>query len=306
MNRIFSQSIAKYMPVISIPIALLLVASALALMVAPTSAALPQQPKPVGGSATPTTSITATDTPISTSTFTPTFTRTPYPTSTSTVTPTACTIQFSDVPEGSTYYDYVRCLACRGVLTGYPDGTFHVDMLVTRGQLAKILNNAVGYIFPIPGDRQTFEDVEPDSTFWIFVEHLANYTLVRGYPCGIAPDEPCIEPDNRPYFRPGSPASRGQIVRVMHDILGYLDPIPKTRQTFQDVEQASTYWLSVERLVEREIFTGYTCGAQGEPCIPPENKPYFRPSSSATRGQVAKFVANGFFIRCVTPLFLVK
>jgi hypothetical protein len=39
-------------------------------------------------------------------------------------TPTACSIQFSDVPEGSTFYAYIRCLACRGVVSGYADGTF--------------------------------------------------------------------------------------------------------------------------------------------------------------------------------------
>src|SRR5205814_546747 len=34
-----------------------------------------------------------------------------------TVTP--CPLQFADVPPGSPFYAYVRCLTCRGILSGY-------------------------------------------------------------------------------------------------------------------------------------------------------------------------------------------
>src|SRR5438874_6763673 len=38
--------------------------------------------------------------------------------------PETCPAQFVDVPLGSTYYDYVRFLACNDMAGGYPDGTF--------------------------------------------------------------------------------------------------------------------------------------------------------------------------------------
>ena len=44
------------------------------------------------------------------------------PTSTPPVTPTTCTVLFHDVPAGSTFYPYVRCIACRGIINGYPCG----------------------------------------------------------------------------------------------------------------------------------------------------------------------------------------
>ena len=38
---------------------------------------------------------------------------------------------------------------------------------------------------------------------------------------------------------------------------------------------------------------GYPCGTvPGEECVAPGNRPYFRPFASATRGQLAKIVAN--------------
>src|SRR5690349_3380532 len=53
-----------------------------------------------------------------------------------TTSPTPCVIQFTDVPSSNPFYPYVRCLACRGIVSGYADGTFRPGAAVTRGQLA--------------------------------------------------------------------------------------------------------------------------------------------------------------------------
>ncbi len=50
-------------------------------------------------------------------------TSTPVPSNTPgvpTATPTACTLTFRDVPVGSTFYPFIRCLACKGIINGYP------------------------------------------------------------------------------------------------------------------------------------------------------------------------------------------
>lgn len=46
---------------------------------------------------------------------------------------------FSDVPPGSTFYTYIETSRSHGMITGYPDGTFHPNAQLTRGQMAKIL-----------------------------------------------------------------------------------------------------------------------------------------------------------------------
>ena len=43
-------------------------------------------------------------------------TPTPTPTASATPTQTACAIEFTDVLQGSPFYEYVRCLACRGII----------------------------------------------------------------------------------------------------------------------------------------------------------------------------------------------
>jgi hypothetical protein len=42
----------------------------------------------------------------------------PTTTSTPSGTPTACRLTFTDVPSGQTFYNFVRCLACRGLVSG--------------------------------------------------------------------------------------------------------------------------------------------------------------------------------------------
>jgi hypothetical protein len=113
---------------------------------------------------------------------------------------------------GSTFYTFVRCLACLGIVNGYPDGTFKPNNNVTRGQLAKIVSNSAGFVDP--AGAQIFEDVTPGSTFFDFVHRLASSGYMNGYPCGGA-GEPCVPPGNLPYFRPNNNATRGQTSKIV-------------------------------------------------------------------------------------------
>jgi hypothetical protein len=49
---------------------------------------------------------------------------------------------FSDVPVGSTFYNYIETAYANGILSGYADGTFRPNNDATRGQVAKIINLA--------------------------------------------------------------------------------------------------------------------------------------------------------------------
>lgn len=210
-------------------------------------------------------------------------------------TPTSipCAVQFPDVPQGSTFYAYVRCLACRGIIGGFSDGNFRPGSNVTRGQLSKIVANSAGFSEPVSG--QTFEDVPAGSTYHIYIERMAGRHIIGGYPCG-GPSEACGE-DKRPYFRPNDSASRGQIAKIVSDAAAY-DEAPGP-QRFEDVRPGSPFYEWVQRLASRGHIGGYGCGGPGEPCRE-GNLPYFRPGHNASRGQTAKIVANTFFPGCET------
>jgi len=205
-------------------------------------------------------------------------------------------LTFTDVPQGSTFYPYIHCLACLGIINGYPDNTFRPNNNVTRGQLSKIISNAAG--FNDPQTMQMFQDVPVGSTFFDFVGRLASRGYIGGYPCG-GPGEPC-GPGNLPYFRPNSNATRGQISKIVSNAAGYQDPVGD--QIFEDVPPSSPFYVFIQRLASRGVMAGYACGGVGEPCNPPTNRPYFRPNNNATRGQTSKIVRNTFFPDCQTWL----
>jgi len=194
-------------------------------------------------------------------------------------------------------------MACRGIVNGYPcggegepcgttgDPYFRPGSNVTRGQISKIVANAAGFTAPVAG--QMFEDVPVGSTFYEFVQRLSDREIMSGYPCGNP--EPCVAPGNRPYFRPGANATRGQLAKIVSNAADLQGAV--TGQTFEDVEPGSTFYEFIERLAALGVMSGYLCGSP-EPCIAPGNRPYFRPSNNVTRGQTSKIVANTFFPGC--------
>jgi N-acetylneuraminic acid mutarotase len=214
-----------------------------------------------------------------------------------TATPTSCPITFSDVPPNHTFYNEIRCLACRGIISGYSDGTFRPGNDITRGQIAKMVSNAAGFTEPVSGQR--YEDVPTTHTFYVFIERLSQRGHMGGYPCGTIPQEPCNPPENRPYFRPQNSATRGQISKIVSNAAGFTEP--HTGIFYTDVQEDNPFYVEIMRLTTRGVMSGYPCGTvPSEPCDS-ENRPYFRWGNNVTRGQASKIVANTFFPGCVTP-----
>jgi hypothetical protein len=226
---------------------------------------------------------------------------------TPTATPVNCPIEFQDAPSGSTFYPYIHCLACQQIISGYPCGNpepcippnnypyFRPSNQVTRGQISKFIASAAGFNEPVSG--QTFQDVAPGSTFYIFVERLASRAVMAGYSCGGA-HEPCIPPDNRPYFRPNATATRGQIAKITSNAAGFYDPL--YIQIYEDVPTSNPFAVYISRLTNRGVMSGYRCG-NPEPCVPPYDRPYFRPANNVTRGQTSKIVSATFLPGCNPP-----
>ncbi|HUS16903.1 MAG TPA: S-layer homology domain-containing protein [Chloroflexia bacterium] len=208
-----------------------------------------------------------------------------------TPTPHPCNWCYSDVPLGSTFYPYVSYLAYQGVISGYADGTFRPFNNITRGQIAKVVANAAGFSETPSG--QTFTDVPTTNPFYVWIEQMAGRGIIAGYTCG-GPNEPC-DAQRRPYFRPGSDATRAQLAKIV--VLAATYPDVPSGQTFSDVPTTHPFYVWIEVMAGRSIISGYNCGSPGEPCDP-ANRPYFRPYNSVTRGQGAKIVRNTFAPDC--------
>jgi hypothetical protein len=209
-------------------------------------------------------------------------------------------MNFTDVHPEDWHYIYVEWMYCHGVVSGYntvpPCDTgipcFKPNNPTTRGQMAKIVTLAFDFPIDTTGGPH-FQDVPTNHTFYQYVETAFHLGLVNGYPCG-GPGEPCVAPNNLPYYRPASNVTRGQIAKIVVSAAILADPANWTLEdpptsTFEDVPVGSTFFRWIETAYSHGVIEGYPCGAPpAGPCIPPGNKPYFLPHTNATRAQISK------------------
>lgn len=116
---------------------------------------------------------------------------------------------FSDVQQGSPFYDYIETAYNRGIISGYADGTFRPGNPVTRGQLVKIICRALGWPLLDPA-YPAFSDVPQGSAFYQYVETAVCQGVISGYADGT--------------FRPGNNATRSQVCKIVLHAVRYPAP----------------------------------------------------------------------------------
>jgi hypothetical protein len=214
-------------------------------------------------------------------------------------TPAICALTFHDVQTSDYFYPAVQYLACRVIVSGYTCGGpnepcdpnnspyFRPGAGTTRSQLTKLVTGGMAWS-PITPAVPSFADVPVSHPFYSFVETAVAHGLISGYTCG-GPGEPC-DGQNRPYFRPYSEVTRGQMSKIIVGAKGWATGAPATG-TFADVSPGNAFFGVVEAATAHGLISGYTCGGPDEPCDG-QNRPYFRPGRDATRGQLSKILYN--------------
>jgi len=107
---------------------------------------------------------------------------------------------FTDVAPGSDFYEYVETAHLRGIINGYPNGTFRPNNPVTRAQAAKMLALAEGWQIVNP-PNPTFPDVTPDNWAYGYVETAVSHGIVGGYGDGT--------------FSPNAIVTRAQLSKML-------------------------------------------------------------------------------------------
>lgn len=187
-------------------------------------------------------------------------TATPVQSPSPSATPVAqCGTAFSDVQEGFWAESYIMELACRGIVSGYSDGTFRPQNPTTRGQLVKMVVLSQGWQLLRP-QRATFTDIRPGHTFYSYIETAVSHGIISGYA--------------NKTFRSYENVTRAQVAKILALAQAWGSPVGPT-VSLCDIPRSHWAWSYVQSAIEREVFTGY-----GDGC--------FYPDAYATRAQLAK------------------
>ncbi|WP_338652252.1 S-layer homology domain-containing protein [Lysinibacillus sp. Y5S-8] len=86
---------------------------------------------------------------------------------------------YKDVPKGSEFYKFVAALQNAGIMSGYSNGTFMPNEVMTRGELAKILVLAF-HLEVSPSYNNIFKDVDSQSSNAIYIQTLIDLNITEG------------------------------------------------------------------------------------------------------------------------------
>lgn len=166
---------------------------------------------------------------------------------------------FTDVPPTHWAYEAVNEISTRGLVNGYPDGTYRLNQPVTRAQAAKIVALAIN-AKPSATFKSRFQDVSPAHAAYDHIRALTERGMFT----------------NEDKFQPNKPLTRAEMSKMF--ALGYKIIIDgNDKISFIDVAKQNHYHGYITALAELGITT---TPAGGE----------FKPNDNVSRAHIAAFL----------------
>jgi hypothetical protein len=180
-------------------------------------------------------------------------------------TPSFAQTTFTDVQSNYWASQFIQQLSQRGVIAGFPDGSFRPEEAVTRAQFAAMINKA----FQKTPQRQAIRFADVPSSYWASnaIQQAYNIGFLSGYP------------GNR--FEPNQAIPRQQVLVSLANGLEYSASgnTESTLQNFSDSASIAGYARGpIAAAAEKQIVVNYP------------NLKFLRPEATATRAQVAAFI----------------
>ena len=168
--------------------------------------------------------------------------------------------KYSDVKIQDWFMASLHEIQQRNIVTGYPDGTFQPNRLITRAEIAVMLGRALG----LNGtERMTiFPDVNETYFASGFIQSATENGIIQGYP-----DQT---------FRPNQQVTREEMAILFSRayLLSNAAPI-----TFPDIKPEDYAYLSISLVVGEGLAIGYPDGT-------------FRPKAGVTRAELVTVLAR--------------
>lgn len=183
---------------------------------------------------------------------TPTSTQTATPSPTPTETPKP--LPFSDL-EGHWAYQYISELFSRGIVNGYPDGTFKPDRNVTRAEFCKLIVCTISIPLETE-DLAKFTDLGTDHWAFKYIQTAFKEGIVKGRGGSI--------------FDPDTPITRAEMATMVGRAFNLSSSSPLNFNDNQDIPSFAREFISA--LQSEGIITGFPDGS-------------FRPQKNTTRAE---------------------
>ncbi|MFJ7186817.1 S-layer homology domain-containing protein [Lysinibacillus xylanilyticus] len=173
----------------------------------------------------------------------------------------AAAVSFKDVPANSTHAEAISNLVERGIINGFPDGTFGPNKTVTRGQAAKIIAGMLE-LDTKNVKNPNFKDVKTTDEFYGAIAALKAEGIISGNADGT--------------YGQKDPLTRGQMAKILVEAF---DLEGEAKTPFTDVPANNIFAKYIEVLYANDVTKGLTATT-------------FGPKELVTRGQLASFVVR--------------
>lgn len=178
---------------------------------------------------------------------------------------------FNDLSKTAWYYDYVMCLADRGVVQGYGNtGEFRPTNLVTREHAAKMI--ALAAELNYADKKADFPDVDAEGEFSPYIAALVEKGEIQGFPDGS--------------FKPQDKIKRSHVAKIIQAAFGLelsAEEVDITDLTSQDAGLAE----AIRILASNYVVKGFG------------HSNLFKPDDDITRAELAKMLCIAIAVSAV-------
>lgn len=176
---------------------------------------------------------------------------------------------FSDVSSSSSSYKAISFLEQNRVITGYPDGTFQPERVVSRVEALKFILEGNNKDL-IQGNSLPFSDTAVGEWYGDYVITAYRDGIIKGYDNGS--------------FRPSNTVNRVEFLKMLLGSIGAQVPSQVSGDVYADVAKDAWYAPYVAYAKEKNLISVSSDG-------------YFRPNEGMTREEVAETIYRTIILK---------